>query len=165
MKKLLLFTFLLMLIGRSYSIPIISVTKQCGGLFGYDYVHWERQIMEVNDNGTNRYGWAGECEGRGLRRCKPPASQIVLNETTDANEADVYDQGIAEGMIESAEGSISTSGQNGSQIQTYLVSGQTFYRVYTLTWSSVPTVCYDDNGNQIASFIAAYSCSVQYVSI
>ena len=165
MKKTLLTLFLALFFTASYATNIISVTKSCGGLLGYSYVHWHREVMETLENGNIKYGWVGDCNGRGFQGCKPPAAVNNLNENLDPIEADAYDQSVAYDLITQIELNINSSNTSGNETVIKVVDGQFFKRIYTVTWNAVPITCQDENGNDISSFSTTYNCSVDYVAL
>lgn len=165
MKKLILLVLMGFLAVSSYGIPIIEVTKQCGGVFGYNYVHWERQVIENHEDGHSSYGWVGDCNGRGFKGCRPPMALSLLNSLVTDTEADQYDQTVAEDIMEDIESNMSSSNLNGTTTQTFQVSGQNFVRVYTVTWSAHPVECINEEGNPTTSFLTTFVCSVNYVAI
>lgn len=158
--------FLAMSIQNANAIPIISVTKSCGGFWGYDYTSWQREVLEVTSEGVTKYGWVGVCSGRGFSSCKPPGGELIeLNNNLNATEADAYDQSVAEDLINQVGETIDASNATGSETFVKLVEGQSFKRVYTLTWAATTITCQDENGNNISLFSVNYYCRVDYVAL
>lgn len=147
-------------------IPVISVTKSCGGLFGYDYVSWQRQYFgPVDEDGNQKMGWVGNCSGRGFRGCRPPAAATTVNDDIKSDEADHYDHDRVDKIIEMIENDLVSQHTSGSVIEMFQMTGQTFQRIYTVTWSTVPITCTDENGNTIASIEIHFESSVNYVAL
>ncbi len=163
MKKTLLTSLFVLTAILSYSIPIIGVTQQCGGLLGYSYVEWHREVYDTDADGTKHFGWVGDCNGRGFNKCKPPIANTDLNGDLDPIEADYYDHAVAQDLITQIIPTIDDNNTSGSITSTMSVQGQSFKRVYTLTWDAVPAVCQDENGSQVSSYSTTYNCSVEYV--
>lgn len=147
-------------------IPVISVTKSCGGLFGYDYVSWQRQYFgPVDEDGNQKMGWVGNCSGRGFRGCRPPTSTTPVNNDINSDEVDHYDLDRVDEIIEMIENDLVNENPSGTVIETHQLTGQVFQRIYTVTWSTVPITCTDENGNTFSSLEIHFESSVKYVSL
>jgi hypothetical protein len=100
-----------------------------------------------------------------FRGCHAPKSNSVLNNDLDPIEADQYDQSIADDLIAQIAPTIGEDKTSGSETSTMVVEGQTFKRVYTITWNAIPAVCLDEEGNSIETFSTTFNCSVEYVQL
>jgi len=161
MKKLFLVLAFFSCISVTKAIPVIEVTKQCGGLFGYSYVHWVRAPYgDLDKNGYQPMGWVGDCSGRGFRGCRPPIVSTNINTKVSDSESDSYDIATANDLIDALRGTIISQNPTGSSTSTYQITGQNFTRVYTVSWSSDPVVCELEDGLSIT-----YIVSVDYVAI
>lgn len=135
MKKTTFSILFLALFLYADAIPILGLKKDDKGIFGYNYVDFNRVQFTDND-GNQRWGWVGECLGRGFTQCKTPKSEgIALNNNPEAEEADHYDIDRAEELIEDAEQLIVNGQNSGTLNATFQVNGQNFSRHYVLTWS------------------------------
>jgi len=100
--------------------PIFHLTQSNKGIFGYDVVNW---TTGTNEDGHQ--GWVGNCENPGLTRCKPPGA--MPDPTNEENVIQLVDYALLK---------IANGSRAGSKQITVQVEGETFKRVYTVTWSA-----------------------------
>jgi hypothetical protein len=124
--------FLLVCLGMTFSVdelnaqtavdfPILKLEKKNKGLFGYSRVNFTLGVF----NGMT--GWEGDCDNPGLSRCKPPSS--LPDPVDEANSIELSDYA----MVQIANGS-----RGGTEQKQVQVLGESFMRVYTVTWTSTP---------------------------
>lgn len=109
----------------TFAYNIISIERINKGLFGYDYVAFDH-VTESNGHS----GYIGRCYNPGLSRCKIGRFFPDKNDDKYANE-----------LLDLAEGKIDNGTFTGSESVTIHVDGESFNRIYSVTWST------DNQGN------------------
>jgi|SRR5690554_1096049 len=127
LKLSLVFGFLFFIgMQDAASKQIWSLTQTNKGLFGYRNVDWYQGSMD----GT--LGWVGNCSEPGLSRCKTPRGI--------SNVLDPTDEAIVDALVEMAELRIGNGSRGGHETRTVQVQGESFTRVYRITWTATDIV-------------------------
>lgn len=105
---------------------IWSMTQTNKGLFGYKNVDWYQGSLGGN------LGWVGNCSEPGLSRCKPPGSASPKLDASDVSSVD--------NLVKIAELRIANGSRLGNETRTVQVEGESFSRVYRITWTATDIV-------------------------
>ncbi len=137
MKKVFLsILFFACLSVELFSAPIMELRKTNRGLFGYEDV--DAKIKNyTGPDGVTFQGWAITCFGHGSTWCRKPAGGVALNTDPEATIADEYDYGVAEELIDYSDDQTLNGTSSGVHTITRQVTGQSFQRVYTVTWATL----------------------------
>jgi hypothetical protein len=118
MKKLILFTLLLIGIISIAQSKHVYIHKENGGVFGYDKV-------TVIQNGADL--WI-DCCNRGYSRCRG------LTKPSPDGDLDAVDIEQMYGLIDQADELIGGGQMEGARTVRVHVDGETFDRLYRVTW-------------------------------
>jgi len=125
MKRIITLAFTMTALSLNlFAWPIIQVNRS-GWFPLYSNVNQSTDQYQVGN--TTMLGITLDCSGFGLRRCRPINQGYVL----DPNDAT---WGLA--LYDLAEEAIDNGQANGSSQQRVRVSGESFERVYTVTWTT-----------------------------
>ena len=100
--------------------PIFELTKKNRGLFGYRVVDFTTVL-----NSDGHSGWSGDCHDPGFSSCRAPGSM-----PDPVNETNVMD------LVNDALLNIANGSRSGSKQISIQVAGESFLRVYTVTWTA-----------------------------
>jgi|GEM_PF-3057894 len=125
MKRIISLLVLSIGIGlNAFAWPIIDVQRS-GWFPLYSNVNQDTYLyLEGN---TYKLGIVLNCSGFGLRRCRPINQGNIIDSNDEIWGLALYD--IAEDAIDIGQA-------NGSSQQRVRVSGESFERVYTVTWTT-----------------------------
>lgn len=90
---------------------------------GYNVVNWQLKEYEYA-SGIIQLGWSGECVNPGIEKCRPPVNVIDPNDELHANA-----------LVSIAETKAAGGQSTGNETILVQVSGESFKRKYTVTWS------------------------------
>jgi len=100
--------------------PIFELFQRDKGLFGYKVVDFTTVYDQNVDD-----GWTGKCHDPGLSRCRAPGA--MPDPVNESNVLNLVDQALLK---------IANGSRSGSKQVSVQVAGESFLRVYTVTWSA-----------------------------
>ncbi|MEI6507514.1 MAG: hypothetical protein WCO54_03465 [Bacteroidota bacterium] len=131
---------------QSKAYPILSRTTVGGFFGGYMYTNNHLEQYDTDANGNAKFGWVVTCTNPGFTGC-PSRANLYCPVIPPSTRPDDIDWQNAGDLLDYADIQIANGnpGDTGTKHIRVRVTGETFERDYTLTWS----ICADGSTTTI----------------